>query len=342
MKRTLVLIALVASTTIIYCQKVKSKKERNRYSHSRIKPESNPAITPKEYQGILGKGIDVTWAETPKGIESFNSQMVKDFKKIGFSHVRVRVKDNLDEKLLAHIDKIANECLTANLIPIIAYHGGEFEEQPTRYNLNKSVEWWKTFAEHSKSYSHRLAFDLIIEVSDALNKEKELLNQFYEEAVSEIRKSNPDRIIFISPVLRSSPENLKYLKIPSKHNNFLMAEWHFYASGPDRTNENKKWTTGTMEEKELIRAKIKHALDWQHKTGMYTWVGAWMAGNYNKGNTYTPEEQIVFANFVTCELTKNKIPFAINADHKFYNALTNTWYKELKPVVDEVIKTTCE
>ena len=31
-----------------------------------------------------------------------------------------------------------------------------------------------------------------------------------------------------------------------------MAEWHFYASGPDKTNEKKLWTTGTDAEKKLI------------------------------------------------------------------------------------------
>jgi hypothetical protein len=191
-------------------------------------------------------------------------------------------------------------------------------------------------------YPHKVSFDLIIEVTDALNKEKDMLNLFYEKAVTEIRKSNPTRIIFISPLVRSAPEYLKDLKIPTAHNNYLMVEWHFYASGPDKTNVNKKWTTGTEAEKDLIRAKIRTAMGWQTKTGIYTWVGAWMAGNYNKGDTYSVEEQIVFARFVTCELTQNKIPFAINADHKYYDAKKNMWYKNLKPVMDEVLKTDCQ
>ncbi|MDZ7935306.1 MAG: cellulase family glycosylhydrolase [Emticicia sp.] len=102
---------------------------------------------------------------------------------------------------------------------------------------------------------------------------------YMKKTVTEIRQKNPQRIIFISPVLRSAPENLKDLKIPTQHNNFLMAEWHFYASGPDKTNENKKWTTGTEAEKELIRNKIKIAKEWSTRTGILTWVDAWMPGN---------------------------------------------------------------
>ena len=46
-----------------------------------------------------------------------------------------------------------------------------------------------------------------------------------------------------------------------------MAEWHFYASGPDKINEKKLWTTGTDAEKKLITDKIQTALAWQQQTG---------------------------------------------------------------------------
>lgn len=326
------------------CQTGKKQKTKN----SKVKASginsnnSKEAISPKEYSQILGKGIDVTWAESRKGIENFNSKMVKDFKLSGLKHIRIRVKDYPNQKLLEHIDKVVKECLENDLIPIIAYHGGEFEEKPTKENLDKSVEWWNIVSNYFKNHTHKVSFDLIIEVTDALNKEKDLLNIFYENTTTVIRKTNPTRIILISPVVRSAPEYLKDLKIPTQHNNYLMAEWHFYASGPDKTNENKKWTTGTEEEKELIRAKIRTALAWQKETGIYTWVGAWMAGNYNKGDNYTIDEQIVFANFVTCELTKNKIPFAFNADHKYYDSEKNQWIKKMKPVYDEILKTDCK
>lgn len=91
-----------------------------------------------------------------------------------------------------------------------------------------------------------------------------------------------------------------------------MAEWHFYASGPSKTNKEKLWTTGTEKEKQIIIDKINLELDWQKKTGIPTWVGAWMPGNYNDGNDYSVEEQAVFAKFVSSELEKAKIPFAVN------------------------------
>ena len=65
--------------------------------------------------------------------------------------------------------------------------------------------------------------------------------------------------------------------------------------------------------------KICLAQEWSKKTSIPTWVGAWIPGNYNKGNDYTIAEQEAFAAFVSSELSKAKIPFAINSDTKFYD-----------------------
>jgi Cellulase (glycosyl hydrolase family 5) len=304
-------------------------------------PLLDSPIEPPKYQQLLGKGVNVIWAEFKSGVSTYNPTMVKDFKEAGVSHIRIRVKDDADSDTIKQTERVVQDCLANGLIPVIAYHGGLFEEQPTLENLQKSVDWWTTVSSYFKDYSHQLSFDLIIEVTDALNKDKDILNTFYEKAVTSIRATNPTRIIFISPVVRSSPENLQFLNIPTQANGYLMAEWHFYAAGPDKVNTLKKWATGTQTEKDLVSDKIKIAMDWQQKTGIYTWVGAWMPGNYNKGDNYTPQEQIGFANFMTCELTKNKIPFAINSDNKFYDPAINQWRPDLKPVLDEIIKTNC-
>ena len=75
-----------------------------------------------------------------------------------------------------------------------------------------------------------------------------------------------------------------------------MAEWHFYAAGPSPVNKVQLWTTGTEAEKGIIREKIRIAVDWQQKNNKMTWVGAWMAGNYNAPTgerQYSPQEQVI-------------------------------------------------
>ena len=294
---------------------------------------ANVPINPWDYAQKLGKGLDVDWSKTKEGKEAYNSQTAKDFSDMGIKHVRIRIKDDMTDESFKLLDKQIKDCLDNNIIPIIAYQADELKNDPSDKNLKKVVKWWGKTAEHYKDYPYLLSFDLIIEVTDALNKEPERLNEIYEEIVSEVRKTNSKRILMISPRVRSNPEYLNDLKIPTNHNGYLMAEWHFYASSPSKTNNEKLWTTGNDKEKQIIINKINLALDWQKKTGIPTWVGAWMAGDYNDGNNYSVQEQTVFAKFVSDELDKAKIPFAVNSDTKFYDRQNNRWYDEMMPVL---------
>lgn len=299
---------------------------------------SNSPIDPWDYVDTLGKGLDVDWSKTDKGRNHFNNKSVEDFKDNGINHVRIRIRDDVSEELFVELDNQIQQCINNNIIPIIAYQADELKNSPTDKNLDKVVDWWKKVAEHYKSYSYLLSFDLIIEVTDKLNKEPDRLNEIYEELVSAIRVSNPKRILMISPRVRSNPEYLKELKIPTDSNGYLMAEWHFYAAGPSKTNKEKLWTIGTEDEKKLITDKINYALQWQKSTDIPTWVGAWMPGDYNDGNAYSIDEQVTFAKFMTKSLDDAKIPFSVNSDTKFYDRENNTWIEEMKPVFNAIFQ----
>lgn len=278
--------------------------------------------------------MDVDWSKTRQGKMYYNAKAAEDFAAAGVSHVRIRIADEVDDELLEGLDRQINDCLKNGIIPVIAYQADEFKNEPDEENMQKFVKWWGTVAEHYRDASYLVSFDLLIEATDSLNKQPEKLNEIYEHAVTEIRKTNPNRILIISPRLRSDAAYLNELKIPTQHNGYLMAEWHFYAAGPSKTNERKLWTTGTEQEKALINEKIELALSWQKKTGIPTWVGAWMAGNYNDGNDYSVDEQVVFAEYMTRSLTEAKIPFAVNSDTKFYDRTKNLWIAEMQPVFD--------
>ena len=299
----------------------------------------NEAISPWNYQSMLGKGIDVDWAKTEKGINYYSEKEVKDFKDIGIKHVRIRVSKNATKEMLNHLELVVNDCLNNDMIPIIAYQADDFKNNPTQENMDKVTDWWKKVAERFEGYSYKLSYDLLIECTDTLNKQPDTLNEMYEQTTTAIRSIDNKRIIIISPIVRSSPENLQYLKIPTLHNNYLMAEWHFYAAGPSKINENKKCTTGTDEEKKLISDRIQIALDWQNSNNIPTWVGAWMPSNYNDENDYTVGEQITFSNYMTKSLEKAKIPFAVNADHQFYDSEKNKWINEKFPVISSIFNT---
>ncbi len=299
-------------------------------------------IEPNASLSKLGKGLDVTWAEFKQARQSYNATAVRDLKNVGISHVRIRVQDEMSADLLDTLNTQVNDCLAQGLIPIIAYQAHAFENNPDDAELANATNWWGQVASFFKDTSPLLSFDLIVEPSDALNSQPERLNQFYEEAVAAIRRFSPQRLIFIAPRNLADPTNLAELKIPSMSKGFVMAEWHFYAAGPSKTAKRRLWTTGTDSEKQLITDKIQAAQAWSAATGVLTWVGAWMPGNYEEGDTYTIEEQIAFARFMTCQLERASIPFAVNADHRFYDAATNRWNATRFPVLQAILQPACD
>jgi len=297
------------------------------------------AIAPRDYQLMLKKGIDVDWwgrSEKNK-YGAYSETAVKRFAQQGIKHVRFRLHHYhfTDEDFKRLFSQI-NTCMQYELIPIIAFSAKPYKEKTNAGEHEKVVEWWKRMAEKCKNLSPMVSFNLIVEPSDQVKKDVAELNSLYEDCVTAIRKTNPKRIIFIAPPKLSHPEGLKDLKIPSMGNGYLMAEWHFFAAGPSKSNEKKRWTTGTAEEKQKIKKSIKVAVDWQKETGIYTWVGAWMPGAYNKDDNYSVKEQTEFASFMTQQLDKHGVPFAINADHHFYDYKAEQWILKYKDLLNTI------
>ena len=297
------------------------------------------AIAPRDYQLMLKKGIDVDWwgrSEKNK-YSAYSETAVKRFAQQGIKHVRFRLHHYhfTDEDFKRLFSQI-NTCMQYELIPIIAFSAKPYKEKPNAGEHEKVVEWWKRMAEKCKNLSPMVSFNLIVEPSDQVKKDVEELNSLYEDCVTAIRKTNPKRIVFIAPPKLSHPEGLKDLKIPSMGYGYLMAEWHFYAAGPSKSNDKKRWTTGTAEEKQKIKKSIKVAVDWQKETGIYTWVGAWMPGAYNKDDNYSVKEQTEFASFMTQQLDKHGVPFAINADHHFYDYKAEQWIPKYKDLLNTI------
>jgi hypothetical protein len=325
--------------------------------HTTSKPQTLPSegtlpakgeeapIEPNAYQAMLGRGLDVDWIKTRAGQREYDASVVRAFREMGITHVRLRVTEATQADDLSRLLTVIDDCLRGGLIPVIAYQADFFKNDPSAENIEKVAAWWRSVAEALAKHSRKISFDILIEATDALNDQPEALNKLYERAVAEIRSVDATRLVLISPRLRSDPAYLKELKIPSKANGYLLAEWHFYASGPSRSNPRKQWTTGTDSEKKLITDAIQTALKWQEETKIPTWVGAWMPGIYaekSEGDAgYTTDEEIAFARFMTCELTRVKIPFAVNAGHHFYDAQSSSWITEKLPVLKAILETTC-
>ncbi len=287
--------------------------------------------TAVEYVNYLGKGFDVTFSEFPKYIQLYDEKIIKDMKKAGFTSCRIRIGEGApDATFFNNLKKQIRDCNKYGIFPIIAYQGAYIEDiaMTDKEARDHLVLWWKNMATQLKDFPNSVSFNILIEISGTYKTNYTSINSFYADVHTAIRTISPKRIVIFPPVNISDPDYLSNLKIPGSVDSFTMAEWHFYAAGPTKKIDNKKyWLNGTtLEERENILEPIRTAVAWMKKTGYKSWVGAWMAGNYNKENEYTIPEQVAFASFMTRALDKEKIPFCINADNKFYDFEKQEWY----------------
>ena len=302
------------------------------FSSNHIVSEIN--ISNVQYQKMLKVGINVNWAIFPKIIKIYDSSFPSYFAKEGFSTIRLRfdftdkildVFDYNKTKYVNFLKKLVNDCEANNLHIVLADGAEEFKNNPNEETLNTLVNNWILIAKAFKSYPKNLSYNLIIEPGKGLNRKNDILNEFYQKVYKEIRKIDKTRILLWAPDRRSNPKLLDETWYP-ENDEYIMAEWHNYAAGPKEGYE------------EDIPKMVENVKIWEEKTHIPTWFGAWMPGNYNHGDDYNLTEQIKFATFLTKELKKAGIPFAINADTQFFDYENRKWNNRY-PVVKAIIKT---
>ena len=357
-KKILILTALLVM--VVGCDKQDTSTTTDSGS------SNSTIIDPYSYQKMLKTGMDVDWLKTEKGrywaqrSHDEGVNVPKLFKERGLSHVRLRIKEDIlssaisndtGKTLIQELDAIVDDCLEADIIPIIAYQASDFKDNPDDDEvLEGVVKWWESVATRYKEKSHKIAYDIVIETTGAVKKRNDRLNLLYKKVAQAVHAIDEKRIVIVAANKISNPYNLKDLVVPEP-SDYIMAEWHFYAAGPNKDHPTKRWTTGTKEEQEMITNRVDTAVEWSKEHHVATWVGAWMANNYNKagdkgatlddgapaGGEYSVDEQVQIATFISKTLQKSEVPYAVNSDTKFFNRETNEWYGSMKKVLDAMI-----
>lgn len=331
----------------------KSKKE-----HDPDKP-----LSTHEYQKMLKVGMDVDWCKTNPGRTAYQKahtngiNVAQLFKDRGFSHVRIRLKDSVitDPTLLDELKVMIDDCIKADIIPIIAYQAYDFKIDPASDDaIDDVVKWWEKIANAFKDYPYIVSYNLIIETTEEVKNHNDRLNLLYKKTADALHKIDENRILIIAPNKISDPYELKNLEVPQP-NTYIMAEFHFYAAGPQKENkrtDRKIWNGATDGDKKRVTDRVDEANKWSKANNIPVWVGAWMANDYNTqnaiqsgtlsdgapwGGNYNIQEQIEFANFMRESFEDKGIPYAVNSDTKYFNRDTNQWYDSVSDVLDAIL-----
>ena len=195
--------------------------------------------SPQEINQRLGRGINLgnMFESHPLwGKPKYSHAYLQNIASLGFSHVRIPIRWERDDRssatapytinkvFLDSLKQIINHALENKLHVIInMHHHDSLHANPTA-NKDRFIAQWKQIADYFKSYPDSLLFEVLNEPHDALTAE--LWNQYFQDALTEIRKTNPQRTVFMGIAEWGGVGGLSKLNIPA--DNHLILTVHYY------------------------------------------------------------------------------------------------------------------
>jgi aryl-phospho-beta-D-glucosidase BglC (GH1 family) len=188
----------------------------------------------------LGRGINMgNTFEAPSENEWGNPWKPEYFRIIsdlGFSHVRIPIRWLTSERsmetypytiypdFLGRIQEVVDTALMYGLHAVInMHHHEELFEEPDEQK-ERFISQWAQIAEHFQDYPDSLVFEVLNEPHNNLTAEK--WNLFFADALSEIRKTNPQRVVMVGTAEWGGLGGLSKLQLPNDDR--LILTIHYY------------------------------------------------------------------------------------------------------------------
>lgn len=155
-------------------------------------------------------------------------------KEAGFDSVRIPVRFSdyaknqpeyvLEEDFMKRVDGYIDYALSKDLVVILDFHHFvEIMDKPEQYK-QCFLRIWEQLSQRYENHSDKLIFELLNEPTK--NLKPEIWNEYLNEAIKVIRKTNKNRFIIVGSAEFSSLDSLKYLTLPKDKK--LIATFHFY------------------------------------------------------------------------------------------------------------------
>ncbi|CAH3144299.1 unnamed protein product, partial [Pocillopora meandrina] len=297
----------------------------------------NNPISPKEYQAKIRGGFSTNWFKSKPPLKKYSEQNIIDVHEKGFSNLRLRCRADLYsydfstvefKRFLGSLTTVVDDCLKHDLIPIISWIHHHAEAYATEKDRVAYVGWWTAVARQLKDRDYRLSFNLFTELGidtckeegkscdKSLRRRTDKYNEWTKDVTKAIRGTggnNTKRILILGSPGKTAKDLPKIDSEIYKNDRYMMVEWHLYASGPNKEKDSQKYWSGDGKSggQANVEEAISYATSFSNKTGLLTYLGAWMPhDNANGGITET--EAIKFARFFVKELRKENIPWSLN------------------------------
>ena len=236
----------------------------------------------------LGRGVNIIgydriWYSFQRA--RFKEKHFKLIKQAGLDFVRINLhpfrhmdKDN-DFTLSRHwfevLDWAVTNSLENDLTVIIDMHEFNAIGDDPEGKKEMFLSFWRQVAPIYKNAPKEVMFEILNEPCREITPE--LWNEYFKEALSIIRKSNPDRTVVIGPAHRNKIEYLDKLELPKKDRNIIVTI-HYYEpfnfthqgaswAGDLKDKIGVKWQ-GSDEEKKISLTTLK-----KHRPGQRNMTG---------------------------------------------------------------------
>ncbi len=303
----------------------------------------------------LGRGMNIGNAlEAPKegdwGV-TLTPELFDLIKSAGFNSVRLPVRWSghtsanppytIDAAFLSRVDWAVKQCLDRQLAVILDMHSyAEIMDNPETEKA-KFLSMWTQLAAHYKNYPDSVYFELLNEPYGMLATA--YLNDYYNQAIQIIRKTNPKRTIILGPGGYYSFTWLDYLNIDPSDRNIIISihyysPFHFTHQGAEWVQDSNAWLgtrwTGTQQEKNDITHDFSIAAQWasQYKRPIYL-------GEFGAYHTGLMADRVIWTNEIARQAESFGWSWAyweFCAGFGIYNLDSKTWneplYHALMPV----------
>ncbi len=302
----------------------------------------------------LGRGVNMgNCFEAPSETEWGNPWKPEYFKimhDLGFDHVRLPVRWEPADRSMAtaqytinpaffnRIQQVVDTARKYKLHIIVNMHHHEALFENPDAQKERFLSQWYQIADYFKSYPDTLLFEVMNEPHGNLTPEK--WNTFFADALKEIRKTNPTRMVLMGTADYGGLGGLSKLQVPNDDN--VIVTVHYY-NPFNFTHQGAEWVSGAdawlgtkwldiEPERETVQSEFRAALDYSTNNNVPVHVGEF--GAYSKADIESRER---WTTYIGRWLETQNLSWAyweFSAGFGIYNPSTKQY---VEPLVDALL-----
>ncbi len=306
------------------------------------------AVDPFVQNQRLGRGVNIigydpVWRSRDQA--RFKVGYFRVLKDAGFNNVRINLhpfrymKQGEDYALPASwwevLDWAVTNALESDLMVILDLHEFGAMGNDPEGNKPRFLAFWRQVSERLRDAPDQVLFEILNEPSRKLTSG--MWNQYLQEALAIIRKTNPTRTVIIGPAGYNAIGQLAELKLPEDDRNIIVTV-HYY-SPMDFTHQGAPWAgradklgvewKGTDAEKAVVEQDFARAQAWAKEHNRPIFLGEF--GVYDKAPMESRVRYLTFLVGTAQKLGWSWAYWQFDSDFVLYDVQSDKW---IEPVRD--------